>query len=389
MTHQQLIVNGVFTAAPGGGDPLADALHTHARRALQDLPAALATLPRTTLPLRTVSPLAVTELRRFTAGHDNAPAGQDNAPTDGQPGPGPDASNPDAYGPVGPLGTASFHQLIDTVTAAGSGLVMTMGKGGVGKTTVAAAVAVALADRGHPVRLTTTDPAAHVAAALGGDVPGVTVSRIDPVAETAAYTAQVLATAGGGLDEEARAVLAEDLASPCTEEIAVFQAFARTVAAAQDGFVVLDTAPTGHTLLLLDAARTYHQELARQSGQLPDSVTGLLDRLRDPDHTHVLIVAVPEATPVHEAARLQADLARTGITPTGWVLNQSLAAAGPTDPVLAARATREGRYLDEVTTGLSDRVVVLPRTPEAPTGPDLLRALTAEPALAGTPGGPR
>ncbi len=303
MTHQQLIVNGVFTAAPGGGDPLADALHTHARRALQDLPAALATLPRTTLPLRTVSPLAVTELRRFTAGHDDAPAGQDNAPADGQPGP-----DPDALGPAGPLGTASFHQLIGTVTAAGSGLVMTMGKGGVGKTTVAAAVAVALADRGHPVQLTTTDPAAHVAAALGGDVPGVTVSRIDPVAETAAYTAEVLATAGGGLDEEARAVLAEDLASPCTEEIAVFQAFARTVAAAQDGFVVLDTAPTGHTLLLLDAARTYHQELARQSGQLPDSVTGLLDRLRDPDHTHIRIVAVPEATPVHEAARLQADL---------------------------------------------------------------------------------
>jgi arsenite/tail-anchored protein-transporting ATPase len=244
-------------------------------------------------------------------------------------------------------------------------------------------VALALAERGHLVHLTTTDPAAHIADALGDtEIEGLAVSRIDPVAETVAYTAQVLANAGAGLDEGARSVLMEDLASPCTEEIAVFQAFARTVATAQDSFVVVDTAPTGHTLLLLDAARTYHRELSRQSGQMPEHVLYLLDRLRDAARTHVLLVAVPEATPVHEAARLQADLARSGIIPRAWVLNQSLAAARPTDPVLLARAAGEHRYVTEVATTLTDHLVVLPRVAEAPTGPARLRALVAEPAAA-------
>ena len=140
---------------------------------------------------------------------------------------------------------------------------MTMGKGGVGKTTVAAAVALELARRGHRVHLSTTDPAAHVEATVAGAVDGLTVSRIDPAAETAAYTAQVLREAGAGLDAQGLALLEEDLRSPCTEEIAVFRAFARTVAEGEDGFVVLDTAPTGHTLLLLDSAEAYHREVGR------------------------------------------------------------------------------------------------------------------------------
>ncbi len=175
-------------------------------------------------------------------------------------------------------------------------------------------------------------------------------------------------------------MLEEDLASPCTEEIAVFQAFARTVARAQDGFVVLDTAPTGHTLLLLDAARSYHRELGRQSGQLPDQVVHLLDRLRDPQHTHVLLVAVPEATPIHEAARLQADLARSDITPTAWVVNQSLLASAPTDPTLRARANEETRHLHEVTTSLAERTVLLPRAPEPPVGVHRLAELVGDQA---------
>ncbi len=187
-----------------------------------------------------------------------------------------------------------------------------------------------------------------------------------------------MATAGADLDAGARAVLAEDLASPCTEEIAVFHAFARTVAEAQDSFVVIDTAPTGHTLLLLDAARTYHRELTRQTGQMPTHVLHLLDRLRNPDRTHVLLVAVAEATPVHAAAHLQADLARTGITPTAWVLNQSLTAAHPTDPVLNARAAGEHRYLTEAAT-LTNQLVVLPRVAQSPVGAERLRTLTAAP----------
>ncbi len=361
ITHQRLVVNGLFTATPGTGDPLAAALDAQARTALDDLPAVLADLDRTTVPLRTISPIGIPALRDLAS----------DAPT-----------------PVSEVGTASdgvdttaFDDLVDTLAAPGAGLVMTMGKGGVGKTTVAAAVAVALAERGHRVHLTTTDPAAHTSAAVGDDVAGLVVSRIDPVAETAAYTAEVMATAGADLDAGARAVLAEDLASPCTEEIAVFHAFARTVAEAQNCFVVIDTAPTGHTLLLLDAARTYHRELTRQTGQMPTHVLHLLDRLRDPDRTHVLLVALPEATPVHEAAHLQADLARSGITPTAWVLNQSLAAAHPTDPVLAARAAGEHRYLAEAAT-LTDHLVVLPRIAQSPVGAQRLRVLTATPVPA-------
>jgi len=332
--HQRLVVNGLFTAPPGTSDPLAAALH---------------------------SPVGISELRRLS---EDLPAATEPATTEDE---------------LAAVDSGSFHDLIDTITAAGAGLVMTMGKGGVGKTTVAAAIAVALAERGHRVHLTTTDPAAHVADAIGrGEVDGLEIARIDPVAETIAYTAEVMATAGVGLDDGARAVLMEDLASPCTEEIAVFQAFARTVAAAQDSFVVIDTAPTGHTLLLLDAARTYHRELTRQSGQMPEHVLHLLDRLRDTAHTHVVLVAVPEATPVHEAARLQADLARSGITPRAWVLNQSLTAAAPADPFLLARAAGEHRYLAEVASILAERLVVLPRVAEAPVGAARLRSLVVE-----------
>jgi arsenite-transporting ATPase len=361
--HQRLVVNALFTATPGCDDSLAVALHAQARDALDRMPAQLAGLPRSTVGLRTISPVGISELRRLAENIEDTDT----------------TTSPITDRELTPVEAGSFHDLVDTIAAAGAGLVMTMGKGGVGKTTVAAAVAVALAERGHRVHLTTTDPAAHITDAVGsGEVDSLDVARIDPVAETVAYTAEVLATAGAGLDDAARAVLVEDLASPCTEEIAVFQAFARTVAAAQDSFVVVDTAPTGHTLLLLDAARSYHRELTRQSGQMPEHVLHLLDRLRDATRTHVLLVAVPEATPVHEAARLQADLARSGITPRAWVLNQSLAAAAPTDPALMARAAGEHRYLTEVATTLAERLVVLPRLAEAPTGPDRLRALVAD-----------
>jgi len=366
IAHQRLLINGLFTATAGTDDALAVALHTSAREALETMPGQLAGLPRSTVGLRSVNPVGISELRALAEDSDGAISPRTCSLADGE---------------LAPLGAGSFHDLIDTIGAEGEGLVMTMGKGGVGKTTVAAAVAVALAERGHRVLLTTTDPAGHIAEAVRGEeVDGLDVDRIDPVAQTVAYTAEVLGTAGTGLDDGARAVLVEDLASPCTEEIAVFQAFARAVDGAQNSFVVIDTAPTGHTLLLLDAARSYHRELTRQNGQMPGHVLHLLDRLRDTTHTHVLLVALPEATPVHEAARLQCDLARSGITPRAWVLNQSLAGANPTDSVLMARAAGEHRYLAEVATTLAERLVILPRVAEAPVGAARLRSLVFEAA---------
>jgi arsenite-transporting ATPase len=251
---------------------------------------------------------------------------------------------------------------------------MTMGKGGVGKTTVAAAIATELARRGLPVHLSTTDPAAHVAAAAGA-AKGMQVSRIDPQAETKAYVEQVMATAGPGLDASGRALLEEDLRSPCTEEVAVFRAFARVVAQGQDRFVVLDTAPTGHTLLLLDATEAYHREIARKASNLPEEVLRLLPRLRDPRFTHVLIVTLPEATPVHEAAVLQTDLRRAQIEPFAWVINQSFARSETRDPLLRARGAAELSFIMEVTRDLARRTAIVPWVPEEPVGPARLQQL--------------
>ena len=237
---------------------------------------------------------------------------------------------------------------------------MTMGKGGVGKTTIAAAIAVTLARRGHTVTLSTTDPASHVANAIDGNVAGLSVTRIDPAREVAQYTAEVLAKAGQHLDAGGLAMLEEDLRSPCTEEIAVFRAFARTVGAGQDRFVVLDTAPTGHTILLLDAAEAYHREVMRIQGDMPAAVRQLLPRLRDPDYTRVLIVTLPEATPVHEAERLQGDLARAGITPYAWVINQSLLASGTQHPLLAERGACEIPFIRRVADELAQRCALIP-----------------------------
>jgi arsenite-transporting ATPase len=251
---------------------------------------------------------------------------------------------------------------------------MTMGKGGVGKTTVAAAIATELARRGFKVHLSTTDPAAHVAAAAG-DIDGLSVSRIDPQAETRAYVEQVMSTTGQSLDASGRALLEEDLRSPCTEEIAVFRAFARIVAQGKDGFVVLDTAPTGHTLLLLDATESYHREVARKASDMPEEVLKLLPRLRDADFTRVLIVTLPEATPVHEAAMLQADLRRAQIEPFAWVINQSFAESGSHDPLLVARGRGEVQFIREVVEKHSKRTAIVPWVTEEPTGPERLQQL--------------
>lgn len=338
VVNQHLVINGLFKAQDPR-DPVAVAMGERCRGALERIPEPLRPLPRTDLPLAGGSILGVDGLRHFLT----ETAAQTSVPSEH----------------AGVAKLPGLEVLVRDLAVARRGVVMTMGKGGVGKTTLAAMLAQHLAEAGYQVHLTTTDPAAHVAAAVPSALPRLTVSRIDPKAETAAYAAEVMATVGAELDEQGRALLAEDLRSPCTEEIAVFRAFARTVAQGQDGFVVIDTAPTGHTLLLLDAAEAYHRQVSQAMGDIPEEVRRLLPRLRDPDFTRILVVTLPEATPVHEAAALQKDLKRAGIHPFAWVVNQSLAPLPVSDPVLMGRKGQEPRYIDEVAAE-SDRTYLVP-----------------------------
>lgn len=355
VSNLRLALNGVF-ADDGSPDPIARAMYARGAQALASMPAGLAELSGSVTPFLPRGTVGLDALRLMAAG--NTPVGAETA-----------MSSPvtDLPGP--------FRALIDEIAQSGRGVIMAMGKGGVGKTTVAAAIAVELAARGFPVTLSTTDPAAHVAAAVGEALSNLSISRIDPEAEVAQYRQEVLAKAAPALDPNARAMLEEDLRSPCTEEIAVFRAFARAVDGGKDGFVVLDTAPTGHTILLLDAAEAYHREVSRTQGEMPEAVTHLLPRLRDPVFTRVLVVTLPEATPVSEAERLQQDLVRAGIEPFAWVINQSLLVSGTQHPLLAQHGQYEQPYIRRVSDQLSRRCAIIPWLAEAPTGTQGLRQL--------------
>jgi arsenite-transporting ATPase len=355
--HLLLALNGVFEAR--SRDAVARAMAGRQASALEGMPVELASLPRTVTGFVPRGLVGLASLRAFLHPQAEAPR--------------------HAAAPAPTAAEGGLSDIVDDIEACGHGLVMTMGKGGVGKTTVAAAIAVALAARGHRVVLSTTDPAAHVAWTLDGPVGNLMVERIDPVVEVDRYREEVLARAGAALDPQARAMLDEDLRSPCTEEIAVFRAFAATVARARDAFVVLDTAPTGHTILLMDSAEAYHREVGRTQGDAPVSVRELLPRLRDPAFTRVLIVTLAEATPVHEAERLQAELRRAGVEPFAWVINQSLLASGTDDPVLVERGAYEAPFIAHVRERSARRSALIAWRREAPVGAAALLELARTP----------
>lgn len=358
ISASNVVVNAVLPDGDGGGDDdLVRAIRSRERAALASIPASLAGLPVDLIDLKPDNMVGIEALRSlFGDSGASAPVGAEPVPL--RPG-------------------ASLDALIDDLATSGHGLIMCMGKGGVGKTTIAAALATGLAQRGHAVHLTTTDPAAHVETTVADwhDLSNLTVSRVDPQAAVEDYRRQVMMSKGKNLDEAGRAVLAEDLRSPCTEEVAVFQQFSHLVNEARRTFVVMDTAPTGHTLLLMDATNSYHREIVRNMAPGVQYATPLM-RLQDPDYTKVLLVTLPETTPVLEAAGLEEDLKRAGIHPWAWVVNQSVAAAETRSPLLRHRAVQERGPIDQATSR-AERVAVVPLLPDEPTGVEHLARLAS------------
>ena len=357
LTRQELVVNGLFEPTDPH-DSVAQAIALQARLAVEGMPEALRALPRRTVPLRPFNTVGLPALRALL--DDNAAWRWPTA----------EAPASDTPAPAG------LDALVAELAAAGKGLIMVMGKGGVGKTTVAAALALGLVRQGHAVHLSTTDPAAHLAATLEGQVPGLDVSRIDPKVETQHYIDKVMASRGKGLSPDELDLLREDLQSPCTEEVAVFHAFSRTVASARSAFVVLDTAPTGHSLLLMDATGAYHRQMTREfEGQRAAHIVTPLMRLQDPAYTRIVLVTLPETTPVSQAAALQDDLRRARIEPYAWVVNRSILAAGTHDPLLQARLQGERTQIDRVAHGLAQRLFAIPWQAQPPVGVEGLSAL--------------
>lgn len=353
--NQQLIVNGVFpeTAVPEN-DKLSHALYSREQAALESMPEALRSLPVDILYLQKINMVGVDALKQLLS--NDMPQIPTITPT------------------KQPISLPTLSELIGEISQQQHGLIMLMGKGGVGKTTIAASIAVKLAEKGLDVHLTTSDPAAHIESTLDGVLPNLQVSRIDPIAETERYRNYVLETRGKDLDAEGRALLEEDLRSPCTEEIAVFQAFSRIIRDAGKRFVVMDTAPTGHTLLLLDATGAYHKEIAKKMGEKGHYLTPMM-QLQDPERTKVIITTLAETTPVLEAENLQNDLIRADIHPWAWVINNSLSITETTSPLLLLRAEQEVAQIEKVTSTLAKRVAIVPLLETEPVGISALSQL--------------
>ncbi|MBC3811781.1 arsenical pump-driving ATPase [Undibacterium aquatile] len=358
--HQQyLIINGVLPEAETLHDALARAVWKREQAALAAMPEVLRGLPTDHIPLRAFNLVGLDSLRHLLTASTAVNVADSSA----------------AQALPALTDAPSLATLVDGLAGSGHGLIMTMGKGGVGKTTVAAAIAIALAQRGFPVHLTTSDPAAHLLETLEGNLLNLSVSRIDPVAETLRYRQEVMASKGKHLDAQGKALLEEDLRSPCTEEIAVFQAFSRVIREAGKKFVVMDTAPTGHTLLLLDTTGAYHREIERQMAHTGVHYTTPMMQLQDPQQTKIVIVTLAETTPVLEAAGLQNDLRRAGIEPWAWVINNSLAMAQPQSRLLQQRAKNELQQIRLVADQHSQRWAIIPLQAEEPVGIDKLTKL--------------
>ena len=348
LSHQRLVINAVFKAQDPR-DAVALAIEALGQEAMQEMPQALKRLAADVIPMRPVDSVGLQALRALLSpSPTEVPAAVLDAPD---------------------FAHQTLSALVAELARGERGLIMVMGKGGVGKTTIAAAIALGLVKLGKSVHLSTTDPAAHLAVTLDGEVPGLTVGRIDPKAETQKYVDKVVAAKSAGMTPAEKDLLMEDLRSPCTEEVAVFHAFSHVVSQARSAFVVLDTAPTGHSLLLMDATGAYHRQMVREfEGKASGRITTPLMRLQDHDYTKIILVTLPEATPVSQAAALKEDLQRARIDTFAWVVNKSLLASNTRDPLLQARLNSERRQMERVQALAQGRFYLIPWAATPPVG---------------------
>jgi arsenite-transporting ATPase len=347
LNNQKLIINGVFKTS--SEDKVAKAFSLISETAMQNIPNEIKNLDTTIINFRARGVVGIDALRGIADEQRNIPELNTIKRLENE--------LPEAL-----KNTCQWKDFLELLEKDGFGVIMTMGKGGVGKTTIAAKIAIELAGRGHKVLLSTTDPAAHIEKVIESDIPNLSIDKIDPKIETREYVQGVLNENRDKLSKEDMDLLEEEMRSPCIEEIAVFKAFARTVAKGKNQFIILDTAPTGHTLLLLDATESYHREVAKSIEALSSDVKELLPRIRDPQFTKIVIVSLAEATPTHEAEFLQNDLKRAGINPFGWVINRNFAISGSKDPLICAKGLDEINFIKETVNNLSTRTVVLPWT---------------------------
>lgn len=322
--NQILIINGVLQQLDKN-DSVSSQLHERQQKALQSMPAELSGYPLYHVPLRSYNLSSIANIRRML--YSDSLSSEVN------------------YKPV--ASPKGVDEMVDDLYTSGKRVIFTMGKGGVGKTTLATEIALKLTKLGAKVHLTTTDPANHLNYELAVKA-GITVSRTDEAEVLEKYKNEVRNKAAEAVTAEDMEYIEEDLRSPCTQEIAVFKAFAEIVDKAETEIVVIDTAPTGHTLLLLDATQSYHKEVERTQGEVTGAVANLLPRLRNSKETEVVIVTLPEATPVFEAERLQMDLQRAGINNKWWVVNACLSLTDTQNSFLKAKAQNELVWIKKV-----------------------------------------
>ncbi|WP_199458853.1 arsenical pump-driving ATPase [Vibrio owensii] len=355
LTGQHLVLNGVYPESDEESDPLALAIIDREKKVIAQLPGSLAALPFDQVPLLSSNVVGLESLRALVQGVNETLSTPTALTID-----------TDKYN--------SLSSLVEQLSTQGHGLVMLMGKGGVGKTTMAAAIASKLSEKGFDVHLTTSDPAAHLHYTLNGDQTKFSVSKIDPIEETERYRETILKEKGASLDEDGRKLLEEDLRSPCTEEIAVFQAFSEIIKQADKKFVIMDTAPTGHTLLLLDATGAYHKEMTRQQ----KTVETPLLKLQNKELTKVIITTLAEPTPIQEAKDLQQDLLRANIEPWAWIINNSLVQEGIEAELLKERAASQQPLIDKVIDEYASRTAVVAMQKSEPIGEEALRKLASK-----------